>query len=171
MPDQSLTLLLALVLAIIIVIVITSVISKDISSKVSARILEIENEKQFIERLLVLKNEIDASTGERLNEKIAMRKEYLIEDAIRRSAGVTKGQIIEHFAPFMMSDILNPDEMVFVGSPIDLISFTGIDQHNNISIDFLEIKTGNSALSRKQKLIKEAVFSKRVYYKKVHLND
>jgi predicted Holliday junction resolvase-like endonuclease len=171
MPDQSLTLLLALVLAIIIVIVLVNIIAKDISSNVSTRILEIENEKQFIERLQILKSGIDASTEERLTEKTAIRKEYLIEDAIRRSAGVTKGQIIEHFAPFMMSDILNPDEMVFVGSPIDLISFTGIDEHDNISIDFLEIKTGNSALSRKQKLIREAVFSKRVYYKKVHLND
>lgn len=171
MPDQSLTLLLALVLAIIIVIVLININAKNISSKVSARILEIENEKQFIERLQILKNEIDASTEKSLTEKIAIRKEYLIGDAIRRSAGVTKGQIIEHFAPFMISDILNPDEMVFVGSPIDLISFTGIDEHDNISIDFLEIKTGNSALSRKQKLIKEAVFSKRVYYKKVHLND
>jgi len=171
MSDQSLPLLLALVLAIIVVIVLINIIAKDISSKVSARVLDIENEKLFIERLQILKTEIDASTEEKLIEKIAVRKEYLIEDAIRRSAGITKGQVIEHFAPFIIDDILNPDEMVFVGSPIDLISFTGIDEHDNISIDFLEIKTGNSALSRKQKLIREAVYSKRVYYKKVHLDS
>jgi len=171
MPDQSTTLLLALVVAIIFVIVLININAKNISSKVSARILEIENEKQFIERLQISKNEIDALTEEKLAEKTATRKEYLIEDAIRRSAGVTKGQIIEHFAPFMISDIFNPDEMVFVGSPIDLISFTGIDDRDNISIDFLEIKTGNSALSRRQKLIREAVLNKRVFYKKVHLNS
>lgn len=171
MEDQSLNLIFALVIAIIIVIVLINIIAKGISSKVSTRVLEIEKEKQFIERLQILKNGIDSSTEERLIEKITIRKEYLIEDAIRRSAGVTKGQIIEHFAPFMMGDNFNPDEMVFVGSPIDLISFTGIDEHDNITIDFLEIKTGNSTLSRKQKLIREAVFSKRVYYKKVQLND
>jgi predicted Holliday junction resolvase-like endonuclease len=170
MSDQSIPLLLGLVVAIIIVIILINSNAKNISSKVSARILQIENEKQFIERIQILKSEIDASIEEKLAEKIATRKEYLIEDAIRRSAGVTKGQVIEHFAPFMISDILNPDEMVFVGSPIDLISFTGIDERDDISIDFLEIKTGNSALSRKQKLIREAVLSKRVYYKKVHLN-
>ena len=170
MSDQSIPLLLSLVVAIIVVIVLININAKNVSSKVSARVLQIENEKQFIERIQILKGEIDVSTEEKLAEKIATRKEYLIEDAIRRSAGVTKGQIIEHFAPFMISDILNPDEMVFVGSPIDLISFTGIDERDNISIDFLEIKTGNSALSRKQKLIREAILSKRVYYKKVHLN-
>jgi len=170
MSDQSIPLLISLVMAIIIVIVLININAKNISSKISARILQIENEKQFIEGIQILKGEIDASTEEKLAEKIAIRKEYLIEDAIRRSAGVTKGQVIEHFAPFMISDILDSDEMVFVGSPIDLISFTGIDDRDNISIDFLEIKTGNSTLSRKQKLIREAVFSKRVYYKKVHLN-
>ena len=64
---------------------------------------------------------------------------------------------------------LNPDEMVFIGSPIDLISFTNIDTKEDISIDFLEIKTGNSSLSKKQKLIREAILNKRVYFKTVHL--
>jgi predicted Holliday junction resolvase-like endonuclease len=171
MSEQSIPLLLGFVVAIIVVIVLININAKNISAKVSARVLQIENEKQFIERLQISKGEIDASIEEKLAEKIATRKEYLIGDAIRRSAGVTKGQVVEHFAPFMISDILNSDEMVFVGSPIDLISFTGIGELDEISIDFLEIKTGNSALSRKQKLIREAVFSKRVYYKKVSLNS
>ena len=69
----------------------------------------------------------------------------------------------------MLPDILNPDEIVFIGSPIDLISFTDIDSKDDISIDFLEIKTGNSTLNKKQKLIKEAILSKRVYFKTVQL--
>jgi len=69
----------------------------------------------------------------------------------------------------MLSNIFNPDEMVFIGSPIDLISFKNIDTKEDISIDFLEIKTGNSSLNKKQKLIKEAILYKRVYFKTVHL--
>jgi len=109
------------------------------------------------------------ATAIKLTEKISIRKEYLIEDAIKRSASVSKGKIIEHFAPFMLSNIFNPDEMVFIGSPIDLISFKNIDTKEDISIDFLEIKTGNSSLNKKQKLIKEAILYKRVYFKTVHL--
>ena len=120
-------------------------------------------------RIWIVKKEIDRATAIKLTEKISIRKEYLIEDAIKRSASVSKGKIIEHFAPFMLSNIFNPDEMVFIGSPIDLISFKNIDTKEDISIDFLEIKTGNSSLNKKQKLIKEAILYKRVYFKTVHL--
>lgn len=169
MPEQSSTLLIVLILANIISLVLIILIKKNISTEVQKRVLEIENEKEFIDKINVLKNNINIITEQKLAEKISIKKEYLIQDAIKRSANVTKGKIVEHFAPFMLPDILNPDEMVFIGSPIDLISFTNIDSDENISLDFLEIKTGNSSLNKKQKLIKEAIFSKRVYYKIVYL--
>ena len=56
-----------------------------------------------------------------------------------------------------------------MGSPIDLISFTNIDNSKELSIDFLEIKSGNSTLNKKQKLIRDAIYSRRVFYKKVML--
>lgn len=169
MPEQTNTLLIILVIANVIAIILLILIRKDISSKVYNRVLEIEKEKQFIDKIQIAKNRIDKETDEKLVQKISYRKEYLIEDAIKRSTSVSKGKIVEHFAPFMLPDILNPDEIVFIGSPIDLISFTDIDNKDEISIDFLEIKTGNSSLNKKQKLIKDAVFSKRVYFKTVQL--
>lgn len=169
MPEQTNTLLIILVVANIIAIILLILIRKDISSKVYNRVLEIEKEKQFIDKIQIAKNRIDKETDEKLVQKISYRKEYLIQDAIKRSTSVSKGKIVEHFAPFMLPDILNPDEIIFIGSPIDLISFTDIDNKDEISIDFLEIKTGNSSLNKKQKLIRDAVFSKRVYFKTVQL--
>jgi predicted Holliday junction resolvase-like endonuclease len=169
MQEETSTLLIVLIIANVIALILIILIKKNISSKVHNRLIEIEKEKQFVDKIQILKSKIDIETEQKLIEKISIRKEYLIEDAIRRSTSVSKGKIIEHFAPFMLPNILNPDEMVFIGSPIDLISFTDIDTKDNISIDFLEIKTGNSSLSKKQKLIKEAVFSKRVYFKTVLL--
>ena len=169
MPEQSTTLVIILVVANVIAIALLILIRKDTSSKVYNRVLEIEKEKQFVDKIEIVKTRIDNETDEKLIQKISVRKEYLIEDAIKRSASVSKGKIVEHFAPFMLPNILNPDEIVFIGSPIDLISFTDIDTKDDISIDFLEIKTGNSSLSKKQKLIKEAIFSKRVFFKTVHL--
>lgn len=169
MPEQTNTLLIILVVANVIAIILLILIRKDISSKVYNRVLEIEKEKQFIDKIQIAKNRIDKETDEKLVQKISYRKEYLIQDAIKRSTSVSKGKIVEHFAPFMLPDILNPDEIIFIGSPIDLISFTDIDNKDEISIDFLEIKTGNSSLNKKQKLIRDAVFSKRVYFKTVQL--
>jgi Predicted secreted endonuclease distantly related to archaeal Holliday junction resolvase len=169
MPEQTNTLLIILVVANIIAIILLILIRKDSSSKVYNRVLEIEKEKQFIDKIQIAKNRIDKETDEKLVQKISYRKEYLIQDAIKRSTSVSKGKIVEHFAPFMLPDILNPDEIIFIGSPIDLISFTDIDNKDEISIDFLEIKTGNSSLNKKQKLIRDAVFSKRVYFKTVQL--
>lgn len=169
MPEQSTTLLIILVAANVIAIILLIFIRKDTSSKVYNRVLEIEKEKQFIDKIEIVKTRIDNETDEKLIQKVSVRKEYLIEDAIKRSASVSKGKIVEHFAPFMLPNILNPDEIVFIGSPIDLISFTDIDTKDDISIDFLEIKTGNSSLNKKQKLIKEAIYSKRVFFKTVHL--
>ena len=169
MPDQYTSILIILITANIVALIILIIVRKDISSKVYKRVSEIENEEQFIERIKILKNKIDIDIEEKLTEKVSLRKEYLIQDAIKRSTNVSKGKIVDHFAPFMLPGIFDPDEMVFIGSPIDLISFTNIDTKDDISIDFLEIKTGNASLNKKQKLIKEAIFNKRVYFKTVHL--
>ncbi len=169
MPEQTDTLLIILTAANVIALIILVFVRKHISSKVYNRVIEIENEKVFVDKFQIVKDRIDTETDEKLIQKISHRKEDLIKDAIKRSTSVTKGKIVEHFAPFMLPDILNPDEIVFIGSPIDLISFTDIDNKDDISIDFLEIKTGNSSLNKKQKLIREAIFSKRVYFKAVQL--
>lgn len=169
MPEQINVLLIILLVANLIAVVLLILLRKDISSKIYNRVLEIEKEKQFVDKIEIIKTRIDKETDEKLIQKISTRKEYLIEDAIKRSTSVSKGKIVEHFAPFMLPDILNPEEVVFIGSPIDLISFTNIDSKDEISIDFLEIKTGNSSLNKRQKLIREAIFSKRVYFKTVQL--
>lgn len=40
---------------------------------------------------------------------------------------------------------------------------TNIENKDDISIDFIEIKTGNSSLNKKQRLIRNAINSERVY--------
>jgi len=169
MPEQTDTLLIILIAANVIALIILILLRKDISAKVYNRVLEIEKENEFVDKIQIVKARIDNETDEKLIQKISYRREFLMQDAIKRSASVSKGKIVEHFAPFMLPDILNPDEVVFIGSPIDLISFTNIDDKDEISIDFLEVKTGNSSLNKKQKLIREAIFSKRIYFKTVQL--
>ncbi len=142
---------------------------KKVNDRIYNRVSEIEKEKDYINKLNKLKTEIEIETESKLTRQINIEKEYFIESAIKKSESVIKGQTIEHFAPFILDNWINPDEVVFVGSPIDLISFTDIDSSDNIKIEFLEIKTGRSYLSKKQKNIKEAIDNNRVFFKTVIL--
>lgn len=75
-----------------------------------------------------------------------------------RSAVVKHGKNWENFVPFMpeFEKIANKDNFVFIGMPIDGISF------DEDFIKFIEIKTGKSTLSQKQKDIKRMVEEKKV---------
>lgn len=115
------------------------------------------------------KNEIIKNSEVKFSQKIDEAISYFRTDAIRRSGSVTRGKVLEHFAPFLLGDSFSADEIVFMGSPIDLISFTNIDGDKELSIDFIEVKTGSSSLNIKQKIIKDAINSGRIYYKKVFL--
>jgi predicted Holliday junction resolvase-like endonuclease len=156
-------------IGIIVLLMIFISIQKDIRTIIDLKLKNLELDDSYINEIRREKNEIDNINQNRLNNLIAERKQFFINDAIRRSGSVTKGKVIEHFAPFLLFDTLNPDEIVFMGSPVDLISFTNIDSTKDLSIDFLEIKSGNATLNKKQRLIRNAINSNRIYYKKVEL--
>lgn len=75
-----------------------------------------------------------------------------------RSAVVKHGKNWENFVPFMpeFERVANKDNFVFLGMPIDGISF------DEDAIKFIEIKTGKSNLSIKQKAIKRLVEDKKI---------
>lgn len=82
------------------------------------------------------------------------------EDTQKRSRAVIAGQVAERFTPFMPSIFqYNPKDARFIGSPIDLIVFDGADEDDVRRIIFLEVKTGNSSLSPRQKQIKKIIES------------
>ena len=95
------------------------------------------------------------------------------EDAIAKSKSVIRGQATEHLIPFFATSFpFNPKEARFIGSPIDLIIFHGIDDPDagdNVAIYFVEIKTGSSALSKREKLIKQAVQAGRVHWEEIKI--
>lgn len=75
-----------------------------------------------------------------------------------QSAAVKHGKRWEQFAPFMdsFSQVADREKFVFLGMPIDGICF------DDDAIKFMEFKTGNSHLSKKQQQIKEQVERKNV---------
>lgn len=93
------------------------------------------------------------------------------QDAIKKSQAVTIGKVTEHIIPFFSGVFpYNPKEARFIGSPIDLIVFDGMETDlENITVHFIEVKTATSSLSPKQRAIKYAVLNKRVEWKELRV--
>jgi len=82
----------------------------------------------------------------------------------RKSSEVRTGQIAEQFAPFLKDFGHDPKRAHFLGQPIDYIIF------NDDCIIFKEIKSGNSQLSQKQKLIKHLIEQKQIKWEEMRIN-
>jgi predicted Holliday junction resolvase-like endonuclease len=86
-------------------------------------------------------------------------------DAVKRSRAVLGGQMVEQVAPFLPGFPCNPADVRFVGKPVDFIGFPGAAEGRPVEeVLFIEVKSGSSSLSRRERDIKEAVKAGRVRY-------
>jgi len=108
--------------------------------------------KEF--RILVEKLEQDLYNEEQSRKTTLSQK---------KSSEVRLGQIAEKLAPFLEDFPYSPEDATFLGQPIDYIVF------DDDSIVFLEIKTGKSKLSAKQRHIRDLVKNKYVEWKEIRI--
>lgn len=78
-------------------------------------------------------------------------------DAINRSTAITKGKLTEHLVPFFPEFPYNARDARFLGSPVDLLIFNGMSEGELTEIVFLEIKTGNSQLTARERQIRDRI--------------
>ncbi len=101
---------------------------------------------------------ISARKAEILFEEWKQRYEKEIRrDAIEKSKAVITGKVTEHLTPYLPGFKYNPKDARFIGSPIDLIVFDGLDEGDLRRIVFVEVKSGKSTLSKREKLIGDAI--------------
>lgn len=87
------------------------------------------------------------------------------KDAVVRSRAVIGGQVAEQVAPFLPEFPANPGDCRFVGKPVDFVVFSGMTEKNSVDeILFVEVKTGTSALSEREKQVRDCVVNGRVRY-------
>jgi len=88
-------------------------------------------------------------------------------DAVQRSQAITKGKVTEHIVPYLPGFDFDPKDIRFLGTPIDLIAFKGLNASTEDvqEIVFIEIKTGRSALSSRERAVRKAVEEKRVAWR------
>jgi predicted Holliday junction resolvase-like endonuclease len=92
------------------------------------------------------------------------------ERALSSSRRVLKGQAAEQLAPLAAGFDYLPSDARFLGSPIDYLVFDGLsDDHHEVEIVFLEIKTGRSKLTSREARIRDAVEAGRVRWEELRL--
>lgn len=109
---------------------------------------------------------------ESLTELDRWKTEYetvIRQDAIGRSKAVITGKVTEHLIPYMPVFPYNPKDARFIGSPIDIIVFDGADEDALRNVVFLEVKTGNTSLSQRQKQIRDAIQEGRVLWRELRV--
>ena len=86
-------------------------------------------------------------------------------DAVKKSRAVLGGQFGEQLAPYLPGFPCNPGDVQFLGSPVDYVAFPGYAEGKEIKdVVFIEVKSGQSTLSARERQIKEAVKAGRVHY-------
>lgn len=111
-----------------------------------------QREKDLSNKIIELEKKLDSETESR--KKILSQK---------KSSEVRLGHIAETLAPFLDQFDFEPERCSFLGQPIDYVSF-GDDE-----ITFIEVKSGNSQLSQKQKHIKHLVEQKLISWKEIRI--
>lgn len=112
--------------------------------------------------IIKLKTELAEKDAAHIVEKAKVKK-----DSTFRSSAVNWGKTIEHFVPFMTNFPVPPEDVVFLGMPIDYVGFTHTDSKTKCEVHFIEVKSGNAALMGKQRNIKKAIEEQRVYWHEI----
>jgi len=86
----------------------------------------------------------------------------LRRDAARRSAAVTAGKVYEQLVPWLPGFRFDPRDARFLGSPVDFVVFDGLSRGEVSRIAFVEVKTGRSDLSTRERRVREAIAAGRV---------
>jgi predicted Holliday junction resolvase-like endonuclease len=91
-------------------------------------------------------------------------------DAIQRSQSVILGKVTEHLVPYLPTFMFNPKDARFIGSPIDMLVFDGMDEGELREIVFIEVKTGpTAALTKRERQIRDAVRTGRIKWQEVRV--
>ncbi len=88
-------------------------------------------------------------------------------DAIKRSQAVSAGKAYEQLAPFLPGFEFDSKDARFLGSPVDLIVFDGLSQGHVRRVVFVEVKTGQSHLSDRERQVRDVITARSVEWLEV----
>ena len=93
------------------------------------------------------------------------------KEAVQQSRAVTRGQMYEQLVPYLPEFQFNPKDAQFLGRPVDFVVFDGLDEGDLRRIVFVEVKTGASRLTVRERLVRDAVRGGRVEWTEIRSAD
>ncbi|MEM5772858.1 MAG: Holliday junction resolvase-like protein [Candidatus Aenigmatarchaeota archaeon] len=115
--------------------------------------------------------ELQTNFNIKVEEETKKRIEEARETAILRYAGKIVGSILEKIAPFTKKIKYLPEDMKFLGDPIDYVVFDGKSSDEVKKVVFLEVKSGTGGLNKIQKQIKDIIKNKNVEWEEVEFGE
>lgn len=97
-----------------------------------------------------------------IERDLAARLEAERDDAVKRSRAVLTGQAAEQLAPYLPDFPCPVEDARFLGKPLDYVCFSGASEGEIDEIVFVEVKTGESSLSKVEKSARQAIIDGRV---------
>lgn len=110
-------------------------------------------------------------TTHQLNQEWENKVPDIRGDAINRSRASLGGKFSENLSPYFPDFPFHPTEMRWLGSPVDYIVFQGMDNDLIEEIVFLEIKSGKSVLTAREKQLKRLIEEKKVSWKEYRMKE
>lgn len=112
------------------------------------------------------------SRADVLNRSWVLEREKVSRaDAVKQSGATIRGNVTQHLVPYFPDFPWNPRDTRFIGTPIDLIIFSGLSDGKELDgIIFVEVKSGKTgALSENQKKVKRYLENGgRVTFSQIH---
>ena len=101
-----------------------------------------------------------------LQEKIELEQENYSKILSQKKSSETRiGRTSENLVPFLSKCPYKPSDMMFLGMPLDYLVF----DMDAGEIIFLEVKSGNSRPSKKQRILRDIIKSGNIFYEEIRV--
>ena len=138
-----------------------------------------------LENWRVIANEKECEVKDLQADKVALeidietlRGEVLHQKGRAASAHTTRGQLLEKWTPFVSAEGIDEhwrvEDWQFLGAPIDYVVFDWrqdkVENLTNGKIVLLDVKSGKSQLTSKQRRIRDLIKAGRVEWREIRLD-
>lgn len=89
------------------------------------------------------------------------------KDSVDRSRATISGQVHEQLLPYLPDFPFDPKDVRFLGAPVDLIVFDGLNAGKLERIVFVEVKTGVSQLTARERQVRDMVRARGVSWEEI----
>jgi len=106
---------------------------------------------------------------EQLKAEFQNQERVIRQKSVSASRRTLVGKFIERFVPFLEQVKYEPADMHFLGSPVDYVVFKGLHEDQVTEVVFLEVKTGDSLLTKRERSLRDAVSGGQVRWQELRI--